>query len=59
MQKKVLIALVSIALTGFTNGISASSDATEQMHTPVLEHSGRTDKNGCHRDRKNGGRHCH
>ncbi|MFC3338597.1 YHYH domain-containing protein [Paracandidimonas soli] len=22
-------------------------------------HSGRTDKNGCHHDRKNGGRHCH
>ena len=25
----------------------------------ALAHSGGTDANGCHRDRKNGGRHCH
>lgn len=25
----------------------------------VSAHSGRTDKNGCHNDNKNGGRHCH
>ena len=27
--------------------------------TIVAAHSGGTDKNGCHRDRKNGGYHCH
>lgn len=25
----------------------------------ALAHSGGTDKNGCHHDRKNGGYHCH
>jgi hypothetical protein len=25
----------------------------------ALAHSGGTDKNGCHRDHKNGGTHCH
>ncbi|WP_370877933.1 YHYH domain-containing protein [Variovorax boronicumulans] len=25
----------------------------------ALAHSGGTDKNGCHRDHKNGGSHCH
>ncbi|MDM0103008.1 YHYH domain-containing protein [Variovorax sp. J22G73] len=25
----------------------------------ALSHSGGTDKNGCHRDHKNGGTHCH
>ncbi len=24
-----------------------------------VNHSGRTDKNGCHRDTKSGTRHCH
>ncbi|TQJ94675.1 YHYH domain-containing protein [Achromobacter sp. SLBN-14] len=25
----------------------------------AMAHSGGTDKNGCHRDTKNGGSHCH
>lgn len=25
----------------------------------AFAHSGGTDKNGCHRDNKNGGTHCH
>lgn len=25
----------------------------------AFAHSGGTDKNGCHHDRKNGGYHCH
>jgi len=25
----------------------------------AFAHSGGTDKNGCHNDRKNGGYHCH
>ncbi|RTQ33676.1 YHYH domain-containing protein [Variovorax gossypii] len=25
----------------------------------ALAHSGGADKNGCHRDHKNGGSHCH
>ncbi len=29
------------------------------MLEPVLAHGGRTAADGCHNDRKNGGRHCH
>lgn len=29
------------------------------MSCGVLAHSGGTDKNGCHRDHKTGGYHCH
>lgn len=29
------------------------------MGSMALAHSGRTDKNGCHIDRKTGIRHCH
>jgi hypothetical protein len=43
---KKLAALVFIALIGFS---AVQSYA----------HSGGTDKNGCHRDHKNGGKHCH
>ncbi|MCQ1855880.1 YHYH domain-containing protein [Neorhizobium galegae] len=25
----------------------------------AMSHGGGTDKNGCHNDNKNGGRHCH
>jgi hypothetical protein len=27
--------------------------------TAAFAHSGGTDRNGCHHDRKNGGYHCH
>lgn len=29
------------------------------ISTVALAHSGRTDSNGCHHDRKTGGYHCH
>ncbi|CAN7766310.1 YHYH domain-containing protein [Variovorax sp. LjRoot290] len=29
------------------------------MSVGVWAHSGGTDKNGCHHDRKSGGYHCH
>jgi hypothetical protein len=29
------------------------------MSLSAFAHGGRTDKNGCHHDRKNGGYHCH
>ncbi len=32
---------------------------TKLLSLEKYEHSGRTDKNGCHRDRKKGTRHCH
>ena len=29
------------------------------MSSAAFAHSGGTDKDGCHHDRKNGGYHCH
>lgn len=29
------------------------------ISTEAFAHSGRTDSNGCHHDRKTGTRHCH
>ena len=43
MKKAIAIAVLAL--------IASTSTA--------LAHSGGTDKNGCHRDHKNGGRHCH
>ncbi|WP_372871907.1 YHYH domain-containing protein [Paenalcaligenes niemegkensis] len=40
-----VLALTLISLSAVTADVSA--------------HSGRTDKNGCHNDNKNGTRHCH
>lgn len=45
-MKKILMAL---ALCAF----AATATST------AYAHSGGTDKNGCHHDRKNGGKHCH
>lgn len=41
---------------------SISAIAALSLVTPLQEanaHPGRTAKDGCHNDRKNGGRHCH
>lgn len=45
-MKKIIAAIILAAF-----GIIATA--------PAWAHSGRTDKNGCHNDNKNGGRHCH
>lgn len=29
------------------------------ISSTVLAHSGRTDKDGCHNEKKTGGHHCH
>lgn len=33
--------------------------AAAMMATSAFAHSGGTDSNGCHNDRKRGGYHCH
>ena len=52
-----VVGVMSLNLTPAVAAISAPSG----IHKPTdsVEHGGRTDKNGCHRDRKNGTRHCH
>jgi hypothetical protein len=43
----------------FINGIVLFAFFFLISETIVVAHSGGTDKNGCHHDRKNGGYHCH
>lgn len=45
----MLMRIIGIALVAVMTMTSVMADA----------HSGRTDKNGCHMDRKKGTRHCH
>lgn len=41
--------------------IASGLIATDHNHNngSIVSHSGGTDKNGCHNDRKRGGYHCH
>ena len=58
MKHFLLTALLSVAVLplGFSMGSIPISDSYE---SEIVEHSGRTDRNGCHQDKKHGGRHCH
>ncbi|WP_223288760.1 YHYH domain-containing protein [Halomonas neptunia] len=55
-MKKVLLALM---LAGMFFGAGNVSASTAAYSGEVVEHGGRTDSNGCHRDTKAGTRHCH
>lgn len=55
-MKKTLIALM---LAGLLTGAGSVGASTSAYEVDVVEHSGRTDSNGCHRDVKAGTRHCH
>lgn len=60
LRKVFFIAMFSFSLihgaNGFANGLSNEQYIKEKIN---IEHSGRTDKDGCHRNRKTGTRHCH
>ena len=55
---------VAIFLFAFSLIINAN-DSLKSTHqisiqsNVSIEHSGRTDKDGCHKERKTGTRHCH
>jgi hypothetical protein len=61
---KYLVVLLMLSAPAFGN---EPSEASSPKPSPSIEtaspetstHSGRTDKSGCHHDRKNGGYHCH
>lgn len=61
------IAMIAAALFLFAGGATNATNLTTQevslnqaaQELLVATHSGGTDKNGCHRDKKKGGRHCH
>ncbi len=46
LKMKKLLAALLLTILGTTS-------------TLAVAHGGGLDKNGCHHDRKNGGRHCH
>lgn len=56
IMKKVLVALM---LAGMLLGAGNVTAATAISSGDVVEHGGRTDGSGCHRDTKAGTRHCH
>ncbi|CAH1044695.1 YHYH domain-containing protein [Halomonas sp. TD01] len=57
-MKMVLVGLVIVGVGMFLS-VGSVSAATVFHSGDVVEHGGRTDSNGCHRDTKQGTRHCH
>lgn len=53
-----IITFVSIMGAVFAASLPFTDTPILTTNTEV-NHSGRTDKNGCHRDTKSGTRHCH
>lgn len=57
--------IIALALAVYSLIASANNVSTISSHqiliqsNTITEHSGRTDKDGCHIDRKTGTRHCH
>lgn len=61
-MKVFMIFLGTIGMVGVNLAPAvAAIPVPSGIHKPTdgVEHGGRTDKSGCHRDRKNGTRHCH
>ena len=59
---KYALFLLFIAAPVFAHEPTKQPEPTTTTETsaPIVDsHSGRTNKSGCHNDRKNGGYHCH
>lgn len=56
-MKAALIALAVIMASGFAHAQWVKADHEHTLQE--LQHSGGTDKNGCHVDHRNGLYHCH
>ncbi len=50
-----VLALISLSLST----VPATALPVSGISSEVIAHSGRTNKDGCHHDKKNGGYHCH
>lgn len=58
MLRFLFAAVLTVAVLPL--GVSVATVPTIHTYDSVtVEHSGGTDRNGCHQDRKHGGRHCH
>lgn len=58
-MKTAIIALVVALASGFAYARHESWRADHQHSAQELQHSGGTDKNGCHTNHKTGDHHCH
>ncbi len=59
---RIIITLIFSCFSLVASANSESITSNQINFTQIksnIEHSGRTDSNGCHRDRKTGTRHCH
>lgn len=57
-MKKVFVALMMAGMLLSAGNVAAATVITMNSGD-LVEHGGRTDSNGCHRDTKAGTRHCH
>lgn len=58
MKHFLFAAVFSAAVLPFGLAMGAVS-TSPAYESETVEHSGRTDRNGCHKDNIHGGRHCH
>jgi len=60
-MKKISVLLTLFFLFGGGSVIATNIIATDHIHdgNSTVSHSGRTNSDGCHNDRKNGTYHCH
>jgi len=53
------LSIMSIGLVTANSLISTDHNHNTATSSIVIDHSGRTNKDGCHNDRKRGTYHCH
>ena len=58
-MKPILLAVVLSIVLLPSGAVVAEIPTLNTFDSVTVDHSGRTDRSGCHRDRKHGGRHCH
>jgi len=55
----LILSLTSVGLVTANNLIATDHDHKTATASTMIDHSGRTNKDGCHNDRKRGTYHCH
>jgi len=60
-MNKITILITTLALLSGGTVIATNIIATDHVHddNSTVSHSGRTNSDGCHNNRKNGTYHCH
>ena len=60
-MKKITTLLATLAILSGGTVIASNIISTDHIHNDnsTISHSGRTNSDGCHNDRKRGTYHCH